>query len=77
MVHDVPTCWNSTALMLEQALQLWKALKLLVVMEQQNHPRGMWLSWFKLSREEWDLLAQLFLVLDLWCLSDNHNVPLI
>jgi hypothetical protein len=77
MVRDVPTRWNSSASMLEQALQLREALKLLVVMEQHNRHRGARLSRFKLSREEWDLLAQLFPVLDVWHLADNRNVPLI
>jgi hypothetical protein len=45
MVRDVSTCWNSTASMLtasmlERALQLREALKLLVVMEQHNHAQG-------------------------------------
>ena len=77
MVRDVPTRWNSTTSMLEQALQLWEALKLLVVMEQHNRPQGARLSQFKLSREEWDLLAQLFPVLDVWHLADNRKMPLI
>ena len=77
MVRDVPTRWNSTASMLERALKLREALKLLVVMEQHNRPRGARLSRFKLSREEWDLLAQLFPVLNVWHLIDNHKMPLI
>ena len=73
MVRDVSTCWNSTASMLERALQLREALKLLIVMEQHNRPRGARLSRFKLSRDEWDLLAQLFPVLDVWNLADYFN----
>ncbi|KIM91753.1 hypothetical protein PILCRDRAFT_83832 [Piloderma croceum F 1598] len=65
MICDVSTRWNSTASMLERALQLREALKLLVVMEQHNRPRGARLTKFKISREEWDLLGQLFPVLDL------------
>lgn len=64
MIRDVSTRWNSTALMLERALELREALKLLVVMEEHNKPRGVHLSRFKLSKEEWDLLAQLFPILD-------------
>jgi len=64
MVRDVSTCWNSTTSMLEQALQLWEALKLLVVMEPHNRAQGVRLARFKLSKDEWDLLAQLFPVLD-------------
>ena len=36
MVRDVSTQWNSTASMIAQALQLWEALELLIVMEQHN-----------------------------------------
>ena len=64
MVRDVSTRWNSTTSMLERALQLREALKLLTVMEQHNRSRGARLAWFKLSKDEWDLLAQLFPVLD-------------
>jgi hypothetical protein len=49
MVRDVSTRWNSTASMVERALQLREALKLLVVMEQHNRPRGARLGHFKLS----------------------------
>ena len=64
MVRDVLTRWNSTASMLERALQLREALKLLTVMEHHNRARGTRLARFKLSKDEWDLLAQLFPVLD-------------
>ena len=64
MVRDVSTRWNSTASMVEQALQLREALKLLVVMEQHNRPRGARLGRFKLSKDEWELLTQLFHILD-------------
>ena len=71
MIRDVSTRWNSTASMLERALQLREALKLLVVMEQHNRLRGARLARFKISREEWDLLSQLFPVLDVCILDDN------
>ena len=64
MVRDVATRWNSTASMLERALQLWEALVLLVGMAQHNKPRGARLNRFKLTKPEWDLLSQLFLLLD-------------
>jgi hypothetical protein len=64
MICDISTHWNSTALMLECVLELREALKLLVVMEEHNKPRGVRLSQFKLSKEEWDLLAQLFPILN-------------
>jgi hypothetical protein len=50
MICDVSTHWNSTALMLGQALQLQKALKLLVIMEQHNHTQGAQLAQFKILR---------------------------
>lgn len=50
--------------MIERALQLREALKLLVVMERHNQSRGARLGRFKLTKEEWDLLAQLFPILD-------------
>jgi hypothetical protein len=50
--------------MLERALQLREALMLLVGMEQHNKPRGARLNRFKLSKQEWDLLSQLFPLLD-------------
>lgn len=64
MIWDVATRWNSTASLLERALQLREALMLLVGMEQHNKPRGARLNRFKLSKAEWDLLSQLFPLLD-------------
>jgi hypothetical protein len=64
MIQDVATHWNSTASLLEWALQLREALMLLVGMEQHNKPRGARLNCFKLSKAEWDLLSQLFPLLD-------------
>jgi hypothetical protein len=64
MIHDVATCWNSTASLLERALELREALMLLVGMEQHNKARGARLNHFKLSKAEGDLLTQLFPLLD-------------
>jgi hypothetical protein len=64
MIHDFSTRWNSMVLMLECALELREALNLLVVMEEHNEPSGLRLSQFKLLKEEWDLLAQLFSILN-------------
>ena len=50
--------------MVEWALQLREALKLLVVMEQHNCPRGARLGHFKLLKDKWELLTQLFQILD-------------
>jgi len=55
--------------MVEWALQLQEALKLLVVMEQHNRPRCARLECFKLSKDEWELLTQLFQILDV---RDSH-----
>jgi hypothetical protein len=64
MICNISTRWNSTALMLECALELWEALKLLVVMEEHNKSHGVCLSQFKLLKEEWNLFAQLFPILN-------------
>jgi hypothetical protein len=64
MIRDVSTRWNSTASMLERALQLREALQILVVEKEHNRPRGARLARFKLSKDEWDVLTQLFPVLD-------------
>ena len=50
--------------MLERALQLREALVLLVGMAQHSKPQGARLNRFKLTKPEWDLLSQLFLLLD-------------
>ena len=75
MVRDVSTRWNSTASMLERVLQLREALMLLVGMEQHNKPRGAHLNWFKLSQQEWDLLSQLFPLLDVSISSHCSSYP--
>lgn len=64
MIRDVPTRWNSTAELVGRALKLRDALKLLVIMEDYNKPRGVRLRRFQLSSEEWDLLSQLYPLLD-------------
>ena len=64
MIRDVATRWNSTASLLERALQLQEAIMLLVGMEQHNKAQGARLNCFKLLKVEWDLLTQLFPLLD-------------
>jgi hypothetical protein len=65
MIRDVPTRWNSTAEMLQRALQLAPALKILVVKAEYNKTgRGVRLRHFQLSSEEWKLLADLSPLLD-------------
>jgi hypothetical protein len=50
--------------MLERTLQLREALQVLVVEKEHNRPRGARLAQFKLSKDEWDVLTQLFPILD-------------
>jgi hypothetical protein len=64
MVRDVATRWNSTSELLERALHLRRALNLLVGYEQHNKPRSARLQRFKLSVSEWELLEQLWPLLD-------------
>ena len=51
--------------MVEWALQLHEALMLLVGMSQYNKLQGGPLNCFKLLKLEWELLSQLFPLLDL------------
>ena len=65
MVHDIPTRWNSTAELIQRALELALALKILVVKAEHNKPGcGVQLEHFQLSPEEWKLLADLSPLLD-------------
>lgn len=64
MVRDVATRWNSTAELVERALQLREALSLLVISEQHNRPRSARLKRFQLSKNEWELLEKLFPLLE-------------
>ena len=75
MVRDVAMRWNSTAELLERALQLREALNLLVISEHHNRPRSARLKRFQLSKAEWDLLDKLFPLLEVsiaicpWCFN--------
>ena len=65
MVCDVPTRWNSIAELVQRALELGPALKILVVKVEHNKPgRGVRLKRFQLSSEEWKLLSELSPLLD-------------
>ena len=44
MVRNVPTRWNSTAELIGRALELREPLKLLVIMQEYNKPRGVHLQ---------------------------------
>ena len=65
MVRAVATRWNTMAELIGRALQLREALMLLVGLEQHNKgARGVRLSRFKLSKQEWELLNQLHPLLE-------------
>ena len=66
MVRDVATQWNSTSELLEHALHLHKALTVLVGLEQHNKPHTAQLQRFKLMGPEWELLEQLWPLLNVY-----------
>jgi hypothetical protein len=59
MIRDVSTRWNSTAELIQRALELKEALKALVLMTEHNKPRGVRLKRFQLSPTEWILFGKL------------------
>ena len=69
MIRDVATRWNSTSELLERALHLRKALTVLVGLEQHNKPRTARLQRFKLTGAEWELLEQLWPLLNVFLCS--------
>ncbi|EAU89851.2 hypothetical protein CC1G_07003 [Coprinopsis cinerea okayama7 len=64
MVRDVPTRWNSTAELLDRALELRAALDRLCLMPEHNRSRGARLKQYRLSPDEWKVLEQLAPLLD-------------
>ena len=65
MIQAVATRWNTMATLLERALKLCELLNLLITLEQHNkNSCGVRLQRFKLSRQEWDLLTQLYPLLE-------------
>jgi hypothetical protein len=64
MVRDVATQWNSTAELVGCAIQLRKLLSLLIIDKEHNKARGVRLKRFQLSSKEWDLLEQLYPLLE-------------
>lgn len=77
MVRDVPTRWNSTAELIQRALELSAALKILVVKVEHNKPgRGVRLKHFQLSPDEWKLLSELSPLLDVSPLLRFSCTPL-
>lgn len=78
MVHDVPTHWNSMAELIQCALELVPALKILVVKVEHNKPGcGVCLKCFQLSLEEWKLLSVLSPLLDVSLLHESLITSLI
>ena len=73
MIRDVSTRWNSTAELIQRALELEEALKILVLMEAHNKSQGVRLRRFRLTLEEWDLLRALSPLLDV---RFNLNSPI-
>ena len=73
MIRDVSTRWNSTAELIQRALELEEALKILVIMEAHNKSQGVRLRRFCLTLEEWDLLRALSPLLDV-CFNLNSPV---
>jgi hypothetical protein len=69
MVRDVSTRWNSTSELIQRGLELREALKFVVVMQEQNRLRSARLRRFQLSADEWNLLQELWPLLDASYLS--------
>jgi len=65
MIRDVSTRWNSTAELVQRALELAPALRILSVMAEYNKVgRGVRLARFQLSPEEWKIFSDLSPLLD-------------
>jgi hypothetical protein len=66
MIRDVSTRWNSTAELIQRALELKEALDILVVNAEHNKTRGVRLRRFRLSSNEWVVLEQLSPLLEVF-----------
>lgn len=82
MIRAVATRWNTMAELIGQALKLREPLSLLVGLDQHN--RGacrVRLQRFKLTKQEWELLAQLHPLLDIFLEATKKisqtNTPLL
>jgi hypothetical protein len=64
MIRAVATRWNTMVELIGRALHLREALTLLVNLEQHNKGRSVRLNRFKLSKQEWELLSQLYPLLE-------------
>ena len=67
MIRAISTRWNTTAELIGYAKDLHLTLNLLVNMEQHNKSHGVCLKQFQLSTQEWELLLQLYPLLDVSC----------
>ncbi|KAG6904706.1 hypothetical protein DXG01_007777 [Tephrocybe rancida] len=81
MVKDVTTRWNSMTKLIAHALKLHEAIKLLVIMQEYNKRTGVHLLRFQLSNEEWDILTQVYPLLDAFLYAtkkiSQSTIPLI
>ena len=82
MLQAIATHWNTMAKLLGHALELHKPLNLLVNLEQHNKgSRDVHLQCFKLSKQEWELLEQLFPLLNVFLEAtkkiSQSNCPLL
>jgi hypothetical protein len=68
LLRSVPTQWNSVAEMLGHALTLCSVLPGLCDLKQFNKHGGVCLRRFMLEDQEWELLEQLYPLLDVSCL---------
>lgn len=73
MVRDVSTRWNSTAELIQRALDLKDALNILVIKAEHNCPRGVRLQRFRLSQAEWTLLDELSPLLEVRLFNLSFN----
>jgi len=71
MIRDVPTRWNSTAVLIQRSLDLKPALKVLVIMKEYNKARGVRLMRFQLREDEWVILEELAPLLNVRVLDDD------
>ncbi len=72
MIRDVSTWWNSTAELVQRALELKDALRILVIKADHNKPRGVCLACFTLSKDEWVLLKQLSPLLEVCAIGSFY-----
>ncbi|GLB40082.1 putative protein dimerization activity [Lyophyllum shimeji] len=72
MVRNVSTRWNSTAMLVGQSRELRQALNLLVLNKDHNKARGVRLQRFQLSEKEWQLLDELYPLLEAFLRATQH-----